>query len=193
VPPTIRKATPDDAAFLVRVIDMASEGFMPTLWDAMAPDGADGFAVGLAQVAAEDGEFSHRHGYVLEADGAALGGMIGYPLPATPAPAEPDIPDAFVAVQELVNLAPRHWYINIIAVVPERRGQGLGTALLNAAEARARDSGCPGLALVVAASNTGAVRKYQRAGFREQARRPFDLSDFGVEPTDAILMVKGLS
>jgi len=193
VPPTIRKATPDDAAFLVRVIDMASEGFMPKLWDAMAPDGTDGFAVGLAQVATGDGEFSHRHGYVLEADGAALGGMIGYPLPATPEPTDPDIPDAFVAVQELVSLAPRHWYINIIAVVPERRGQGLGTALLKEAEARARDSGRPGLALVVAASNTGAARKYQRAGFREQARRPFDLSDFGVAPTEAILMVKDIA
>lgn len=193
MPPTIRKATPDDAAFLVRVIDMASEGFMPTLWDAMAPDGTDGSALGLAQVAAEDGEFSHRHGYVLEADGAALGGMIGYPLPATPAPADPDIPNAFVAVQELVSLAPRHWYINIIAVVPERRGEGIGTALLREAEAQARANTCPGLALVVTATNTGAIRAYTRFGYLEQARRPFDLSDFGEAPTEAILMVKGLS
>lgn len=73
------------------------------------------------------------------------------------------------------------------------RGQGLGTALLDEAEARALDRGCPGLALVVATSNTGAVHAYVQAGYREMARRPFDLSDFGLEPTEALLMVKDLS
>lgn len=193
MPPIIREATPDDAPLLVRVIDMASEGLVPALWDEMAPEDSDGSAVGLALVTAEDGEFSYRHGFVLEEDGAVLGGMIGYPFPITPEPAGPEIPDAFVALKELETLAPGYWYINFVAMVPEGRGQGLGTALLEEAEARARDGGCPGLALVVAASNASAIRAYTRVGFRERARRPFDLSDFGFEPTEALLMVKDLS
>lgn len=191
--PIIREATADDAAFLVRVIDMASEGLVPALWDEMAPEGTDGSAVGLAMVTADDGEFSHRHGLVLEEDGAVLGGMIGYRLPTMPEPAEPEVPEAFVALKELETLAPGHWYINFVAMVPESRGKGLGTALLDEAEARARNCGCPGIALVVAASNAGAIRAYARAGYRERARRPFDLSDFGLEPTEALMMVKGVS
>jgi len=193
VPPIIRKATPDDATLLMRVIDMASDGVIPALWDEMAPEGMDGAAVGLALVTAEDGDFSYRNGTVLEEDGAALGGMIAYRLPPTPHPAGPDVPEAFAGVEELAMLVPDHWYINVVAIVPEGRGRGLGTALLDDAEAQARHSGAPGLALIVAASNTGAVRAYDRTGYRERARRPFDASMFGAQPTEAVLMVKQLS
>ena len=50
---TIRRATRDDAGLLVKVIDMASGGVVPTLWSEMAPPGMDGSAVGLGLVAAE--------------------------------------------------------------------------------------------------------------------------------------------
>ena len=193
MPPFIREATPDDAALLVHVIDMASEGLVPALWDEMAPEGMDGSAVGLALVTAEDGDFSYRHGFVLEEGGATLGGMIGYRLPTSPEPAGPEVPDVFVAVQELATLAPGYWYINFVAVAPESRGKGLGNALLDVAEARARSGACPGVALIVTTSNADAVRAYVRAGYRERARRPFNLSDFGLEPTEALLMVKDLS
>lgn len=188
----IRRATPDDASLLVNVIGMASEGLVPALWDEMAPEGMDGSAVGLAMVTAEDGEFSYRHGFVLEEDGAPRGGMIGYTLPDTFEAAGSEVPDAFVAVKELETLVPGYWYINVVAMVPEYRGKGLGTALLKEAEAQARGCGCPGLALVVAASNVGAIRGYVRAGYQERARRPFDLADFGAEPTEALLMVRDL-
>ena len=171
---------------------------MPALWDAMASDGMasdgmDGPAVGLAMVTDEDGELSHRHGLVLEEDGAALGGMIAYRLPMTPEPADPDLPEAFRVVKELEDLIPGHWLISFLAVLPDARRQGLGTALLDKAEDQARASGCPGLALVVEASNTDAFRLYSRAGFRETTRRPLDLSEFGEAPTEALLMVKDLS
>ena len=193
MPATIRRATPEDASLLTHVIDMASEGLVPALWDAMAPEGMDGSAVGEALVSAEDGDFSYRHGFVLEQDGSAIGGMIGYPLPTTTEPAGPEVPEAFVAVEELANLVPGYWHINMMAMLPEARGKGLGAALLNAAEAQARNSGCPGLALVVAATNVGARRAYARAGYREVARRPFELGEFGVEPTEALLMTKETS
>ncbi len=192
MPLTIRKATPDDAPLLVRVVDMASEGVVPALWAEMAPEGTDASSVGHALVTAEDGEFSYRNAFIAERDGAALGGLVGYVLPTTPQPVSPDVPEAFVGIEELAHLVPGHWYINFMAAVPEGRRQGVGAALLNAAEEQARDRSCPGLALIVAASNETAMSVYERAGYTERARRPFDLSDFGEEPTEAILMVKDL-
>lgn len=189
---TIRKATPDDAPILVRVVDMASEGVVPTLWAEMAPPNMDGIGVGRAMVAAKDGEFSYRNGFIAEHDGMKLGGLIGYVLPTTPQPVGPDIPEVFVGVEELAQLVPGHWYINFMAAVPEGRRQGVGAALLNEAEKHARNHACPGLALIVAASNENAISVYRRDGYAERARRPFDLSDFGEEPTEAVLMVKEL-
>ena len=190
MPATVRKATPEDASLLIRVIDMASEGLVPALWDRMAPEDMDGSAVGQALVSAEEGVFSYRHGFVLDQDGSLIGAMIGYPLPTTAEPVGPEVPDAFVAIEELASLVPGYWYINMVAMMPEARGKGLGAALLNEAEAQARRSGCPGLALVVAATNDRALRAYARAGYREIARRPFELGEFGMEPTEALLMAK---
>ena len=193
MPLTIRNATPDDAPLLVRVVDMASGGVVPMLWDEMAPSGTQGSEVGLALAAKETGDFSYRNGFIAERDGTDLGGLIGYVLPTTPQPVGPDIPEVFVGVEELAQLVPGHWYINFMATVPKGRRQGVGAALLNEAEAQARDLSCPGLALIVAASNEHAISAYGRAGYIERARRPFDLSDFGEEPTEAVLMVKGLN
>lgn len=193
MPATIRRATPEDASLLIDVIDMASEGMIPAFWEEMAPEGMDGSAVGHALISEQDGEFSYRNGFVLQEAGTPLGGMIGYPLPTTPKKAGPEVPEAFVAIEELPNVVPGYWYINVVAMMPDARGKGLGAALLTEAEAQARQRGCPGLALIVTATNTGAIHAYERAGYREQARRPFDLEAFGIEPTEAILMVKALT
>lgn len=192
MPPMIRRAMPDDAPLLVQVVDLASSGVVPTLWAQMAPSGVDGSSVGLALVAAEDGEFSYRNGFIAERDGGQLGGLIGYPLPTTPQPVSPEVPEAFVGIEELAQLVPGHWYINFMAALPNDRRQGVGAALLKAAEEQARKHSCPGLALIVAASNENAMSVYRRAGYTERARRHFDLSNFGEEPTEAVLMVKEL-
>ena len=114
----VRKATPDDATLLLRVVNMASGGVVPTLWSQMAPPGIDGSDLGRALVEAEDGEFSYRNAFIAEREGAELGGLIGYVLPITPQPAEPDVPEAFVGIAELAQLVPGYWYINFMAAVP---------------------------------------------------------------------------
>ncbi|WP_299668561.1 GNAT family N-acetyltransferase [uncultured Ruegeria sp.] len=193
MPLVIRKATTDDGPFLVDIIDMASDGLIPTLWAEMAPANMTGYDVGPAFVTAEDGDFSYRNGFIAELGEAELGGLIGYVLPTTPKPIGPDVPAAFVCIEELAQLVPGHWYINIMATVPEGRRQGVGTALLNEAEHQARAGACSGLALIVVASNEAAVSVYRRTGYVERARRPFDLSNFGEEPNEAVLMVKALA
>jgi GNAT superfamily N-acetyltransferase len=59
--------------------------------------------------------------------------------------------------------------IHDLAVVPERRGQGIGRALLEAVEAEAVRQGCCRLTLEVQDENRRARRVYDRFGFRDFA------------------------
>lgn len=52
-----------------------------------------------------------------------------------------------------------------IAVAASARGRGVGTALLNAIETRARTEGCARIRLDVIDGNAGARRLYERRGF----------------------------
>jgi len=55
--------------------------------------------------------------------------------------------------------------VHDLAVLPDHRGRGVGGALMEAVEARARDRGCCKITLEVHDSNTGAKRLYRNAGF----------------------------
>jgi ribosomal protein S18 acetylase RimI-like enzyme len=55
--------------------------------------------------------------------------------------------------------------IHDLAVVPERRGRGIGRALLAAAEEHARERGCCKLTLEVQDDNPRARALYERCGF----------------------------
>ena len=60
---------------------------------------------------------------------------------------------------------PQTAFINDIEVDEDRRGQGLGRALLDAAEREVRRHGVPAVGLNVFASNTAALRLYASAGY----------------------------
>ena len=62
--------------------------------------------------------------------------------------------------------------IHDIAVLPGHRGQGVGQALLAAAEQHARDRGCCKLTLEVLTGNLVALRSYERFGFAPYALDP---------------------
>ncbi len=53
----------------------------------------------------------------------------------------------------------------LIAVDPDRRGQGIGLTLMEALIACTEEAGEPGLCLSVSNQNVGAVRLYERVGF----------------------------
>jgi len=56
-----------------------------------------------------------------------------------------------------------------IAVVPNARGRGIGTALLDALLERARADGYPTVSLSVDRANAGAIELYERYGFARVA------------------------
>lgn len=78
-------------------------------------------------------------------------------------------------------------YMDDIAVFPEHRGKGIATALLNALLEEAGRRGGEFLSLEVRPSNTGAVRLYEKLGFREEGRR----KNFYADPLeDGLILTK---
>ncbi len=63
-----------------------------------------------------------------------------------------------------------------IAVVPNRRGRGIGDALLTALLDRARAEGHPAVSLCVDVDNAGAIAVYERHGFTPVAEQAGSLT-----------------
>jgi len=54
--------------------------------------------------------------------------------------------------------------LSILAVLPQARGQGIGSALLDAVEARLRELGVEDMVISVVTTNVDAMRLYERRG-----------------------------
>ena len=136
-----------------------------TYWTDKAASGEDPWAHGAASLARR----TAQDGLLAEAGGAPVAALIGYPIDA----AEPteDMPAAFIPSQELENLALGAWYIQVLATLPEHRGQGHGLRLLEAASGIAHAAGRP-LSLVASDGNADALLLYRRFGFGQKALRP---------------------
>jgi ribosomal protein S18 acetylase RimI-like enzyme len=188
--PPFRPATPADAGALADFVHFASEGLALYLWTRMAGPGGDPWTVGRERAARETGAFSYRNAVVMERERRAAAGLIGYPLADEAEPIAPDMPAMFVPLQELENLAPGTWYVNVLAAYPEHRGKGCGAALLAVADRLAAESGKRGLSIIVADTNTGARRLYERSGYREAGKRPMVKEDWQHPGTHWVLLTK---
>jgi ribosomal protein S18 acetylase RimI-like enzyme len=96
----------------------------------------------------------------------------------------------FVPLQELENLAPGTWYVNVLAAYPEQRGKGHGTRLLAVADSLAAEANAAGLSIIVSDANTGARQLYERCGYRETARRRKILDGWAGPGKDWVRLVK---
>lgn len=187
---TFRPAVKQDAPALAELVNYAGEGLPLYLWTKLAKDGEDPWAVGRARAAREEGAFSYRNATVVEADGECAGCLIGYEIPDTPKPISADMPAIFVPFQELENLAPSTWYINVLAVQPKFRNRGLGVKLIALAEETGRNAGMRGMSLIVADKNLSARRLYERQGYSERASRKMVVEDWKTENEAGLLLVK---
>jgi ribosomal protein S18 acetylase RimI-like enzyme len=64
------------------------------------------------------------------------------------------------------DLGPVRGDVESLAVSPQARGAGIGTALLGAVRAELENRGCRHWSISVASDNAAAVRLYERVGFR---------------------------
>jgi ribosomal-protein-alanine N-acetyltransferase len=63
------------------------------------------------------------------------------------------------------------WHVMNVAVAPERRRQGIASALLHRLLELTKDDALRGYTLEVRTSNVGAIRLYERFGFRRKGVR----------------------
>ena len=188
-----RWATPDDADDLARFINMAGEGLPYYLWQQMADDGVSPWAVGRARAKRDSGGFSYRNSVLRMLGSDAVACLVGYSLPDAPqATHYADLPPMFVPLQQLEDLVPGTWYINVVATSEGHRGKGYGRELLALAETIARDLGKRGLSLILADTNESARELYLRLGYRDVARRPMVKEQWQHPGLDWVLMVKEL-
>jgi ribosomal protein S18 acetylase RimI-like enzyme len=186
-----RRATPDDAGALAELVNLAGEGLPLYLWGKLAEPGESAWEVGRRRAAREEGAFSYRKAVVAEADRRVVAALIGYPLPDAPEPIDhAATPAMFVPLQELENLAPGTWYVNVLAAYPEHRRQGYGGRLLGIADRLAAASGRRGLSIIVADSNLDARRLYERLGCREAAMRPMIKESWESPGRNWVLLIK---
>lgn len=189
---SIRSATLQDASALAELVNFAGEGLPLYLWTKIAKSGEDPWSVGRARARREEGSFSYRNATIIDQDRRVAACLIGYPLSEEPAAIdETTMPAMFVPLQQLENLAPGTWYVNVLATYPEWRNKGLGTALLNHAEKLALTSGAKkGMSVIVADNNKAARRLYERIGYRQVADRPMVKENWESPGSAWILLMK---
>ena len=185
-----RPATVEDAAVLARLVNDAGEGMPLYLWSGMAEPGESAWDVGRRRAARETGSFSYRNATVIEHEGRAAGALIGYEIGGTPEPIAPDTPPMFVPLQELENLALDTWYVNVLAVLPDFRNLGLGSRLLDLAHETGQKRRKRGMSIIVADSNEGARRLYERCGYRERSRRRMVKEQWETEGQEWVLLLR---
>jgi ribosomal protein S18 acetylase RimI-like enzyme len=189
--PPFRYATPDDAAAMVDLVNFAGEGMPMYLWERMAGEGETARDVGLERARRESGGFSFRNTVLCQPGDEVVAALIGYPLDEEPESADySDLPPMFVPLQQLEDLAPGTWYVNVLAAYPDQRGRGYGAALMGVAERLAHASGMSGLSLIVSDANVGARRLYERLGYGERATRPMVKEDWSNPGENWVLLVK---
>lgn len=187
--PPLRRATPADARELAELVNFAGEGLPLHLWSRMAGPDGDPWETGRTRQAerAADGRIM-----VVDLGAGAVAGLTGYPIGPDPVAIGEDMPTLFRPLQELENLAPSSWYVNVLAAFPDERGKGYGSMLLGVAEAIARDEGLPRMSIIVADTNAGARRLYERTGYREAATRPTVHDGWRTHTRNWVLMIKPL-
>ncbi len=187
---SLRPAVAADAPLLAELVNHAGEGLPLYLWAQMAEPAESAWDVGQRRAAREEGSFSYRNATIIEHGGQRAGCLIGYAIPDAPGSIPQEMPAMFVPLQELENLAPGTWYVNVLAVLPRFRGMGLGTRMLQHAGEIAGALGRRGLSVIVSDANTGARRLYERCGYRQAASRPMVKNHWRNDGREWILLVR---
>lgn len=167
-----RPARPEDARAVAELFAIAGSGIPEHLWSVLA-EGQSPIEAG-AELAARDGAgFSWRNAILAEREGEVVGMLLGYvPPPMEPAALPQALPPVLRPFALLEARAAGSFYIAGLAVRPEHRGNGIGSKLLYKSRQRAIEAGTARITVAVFDQNEGALRLYQRHGFRILDRQP---------------------
>lgn len=184
----IRPANPDDARFMVPLVNDADGGMPLAIWTSLALPGADPWEVGLRRVQSDDTPVSWTMGWIAEEAGKPVGVLIVHQLSETPEQLEATIMSPlwtpFVALElEASGSA----YIKTLSVIEAMRGQGVGTQLLRFAE---QFRGPEGMSVILGDHDEASRRFFERNGFSEAARRTMVKNGWQTPGSEWILLRK---
>ena len=165
---TFRAATAEDSRRVAELFSISSDGVVDYVWMTLASEypGLEPIEIGAVRHASEEGNFSFTNCVVAEREGTIIGQLCTYPVEDS---ARETVVDPILEPYARLEI-PGTLYISSLALFEEFRGMGLGTEMISIARKQARERGLDALSLLVFEQNTGAVRLYEREGFREVDR-----------------------
>jgi ribosomal protein S18 acetylase RimI-like enzyme len=187
-----RRAALSDLPDLVCLVDIAGRGITCWFWGTLRAPGQSALEVGRERIRTHTAYPMHYKNWtVAEVDGAVVGALVGRLIPDPYDRGDASgLPMPFTPVLELEALAEGSWFLNILAIYPEYRGQGFGSTLLREAEETATAMRASQMSIIVEDANAGALNLYLRSGFRERARRPYIAFPGSMDEGDWILLTK---
>lgn len=159
----------EDSRGIAALICEAGGGLYEFLFDDLIPF-VSALDIVAAGVGASGSPLSHENCVV------ASGGPAGIVGVANLFPADSIADEAFLAlvsdrfdrIRPMLQLRDRgSMFLNAIAVAANRRGEGIGTHLIDQAEILSLKAGLPRLSLHVWVDNVAAIKLYKRHGFVE--------------------------
>ncbi|MEB3332481.1 MAG: GNAT family N-acetyltransferase [Synechococcaceae cyanobacterium] len=192
IPPTstrFRPATKADCRTIAALYSISSDGVADYIWTRLAAPGEDILEVGRRRYEREDSAFSYRNCTLACRGEEVVGMLVAFPMQVDPA-AEPETDPVLAPYSRLE--VDNSFYVCGVALLPPYRGQGIGTRLIRLAESQAAVRGSSRLSLIVFERNQGALRLYQRLGYREVDRTAIVAHPLIHFEGDALLMGKDL-
>ena len=165
---TLRDATREDAGEIAKLFLIASYGLAEYLWSRVDAPGQSLAEIGAGRFAREDHPSSYENCIVAERGGIVVGMMHGFEMPEGDGSVTED--PVLRPYAELDDAG--SYRVSGVALFPDHRNQGIGTALLEAAHERATSLRLPRASLICFEMNEDAMRLYKRIGYQEFARRP---------------------
>ena len=164
----IRQAEKEDSGEIAQLFLISSDGLAEYIWSQVTEPGETVAEAGARRYAREGVAFSYENCLIAERDGAIVGMAHSFPMEADP-DAEPESDPVLKPYSELEDYG--SLYLSGIAVFEQCRNAGIGAAMMEAVNQRARDLSLPRISLICFERNKGAMRLYLRRGFRELDRR----------------------
>jgi ribosomal protein S18 acetylase RimI-like enzyme len=169
----IRKATKDDCLAIAELAMMAGEGIPAFFWEQSRQADERIEAVGARNAASETDNFSYRNAWLGMLDGDIAGMLLAYRLPeAEDAEDLEALPEFIRPLVELEHCVPGSFYINMLATYPKYRNRSVGTQLMGIVDELAAAADCTVSSIEVFSENTGALKLYERLGYRIIETRP---------------------
>ncbi len=164
-----RPACREDARAVAELFAIAGVGVPEYLWSLQARDRQTPLEVGIERAEQDGPAFSYRNATLAERDREVVGMLLGYMLPE-PTPADiaalESLPAVLRPLKALEHRAPGTFYVGALAVRVGHRGEGIGSKLLYKSRQGALAAGTARITVEVFSDNEGALRLYQRHGFR---------------------------